>query len=112
MPPLFLLHARHEARHIDQGHNRDIEHVAEADEPRGLVRGIDVQRAGFHARIVRDDPDRHALHAREANDNVPRPEAVHFQEIAAVHQPSDDFVDIERFLRVLRDQTRSSPGPA
>ena len=34
----FLAHARKEARHVDKGDDRDLERVAEAHEPRALLR--------------------------------------------------------------------------
>ena len=55
---VLLLHARQEARHVDEGDQRDVERVAEADEPAGLGRGVDVDRARQHRRLVGDDADR------------------------------------------------------
>ena len=51
-----------------------------------LVRGINVQRAGFDGGIVGDDADDDALNAGEANDDVLRPFRLHFEKIAVVHQ--------------------------
>ena len=39
----FLRQTGHEARHVDEVDDRDIERVAEADETRALVRRIDVE---------------------------------------------------------------------
>src|SRR3546814_14605484 len=47
-----------EARHVDQGHQRDVEGVAEPDEPRALVGGVDVEHPGDHAGLVGDDAER------------------------------------------------------
>ena len=48
----FLLDAGHEAGNVHQRHERDVEHVAEPDEPRGLVRGINVERAGLDGGLL------------------------------------------------------------
>ena len=68
----LLLDAGQEARHVDQGHQRDVEDVAEADEARALVGRVDVERAGLLHRLVGDDADHDALDAREADDEVAR----------------------------------------
>ena len=67
---MFLRGARHEARHVDEGDDRDVEGVAEAHEARGLARGVDVQHAGQHLRLVGDEADRAAVDAAEAGDDV------------------------------------------
>jgi hypothetical protein len=67
---VFLRGARHEARDIDEGDDRNVEGVAEADEAGGLDRGLDVQAAGQHQRLVGDDADRMTIHAAEADDDV------------------------------------------
>ena len=46
--------------------DRDVERVARADEARGLLGRLDVQRAGEDARLVRDDADRVSAEPREA----------------------------------------------
>ena len=42
----LLRRARKEAGNVDEGDERKVEAVAEADEARGLHRGVDVQAAG------------------------------------------------------------------
>ena len=50
---VLLAHAGQEAGHVDEGQQRHVERVARAHETRRLVRGVDVQRAGQHRRLVR-----------------------------------------------------------
>ena len=47
--------AGQEAGHVDEGHERDVEAVAEADEARRLHRRVDVQAAGQVRGLVGDD---------------------------------------------------------
>ncbi len=54
---VFLRRARQEARHVDEGHQRDVEAVAEADEAGGLAAGVAVKNAGEDHRLVRDEAD-------------------------------------------------------
>jgi hypothetical protein len=63
---IFLCGARQEARHVDEGHDRDVEGVAEADKARGLARGIRVEHAGQHHRLVGDEAHRAAGDAAES----------------------------------------------
>ena len=52
--------ADHEAGHVDQEHEWDLEAVAQVDEARGLVGGIHVQGARHHHRLARHDAGRAA----------------------------------------------------
>ena len=69
---IFLRRARQEARHVDEGDDRDVEAVAEAHEARGLAASVDVEHAGQHHRLVGDEADGAALDAAEAGDDVLR----------------------------------------
>ena len=70
---LLLRGAGQEAGHVDERDDRDVEGVAEADEARGLDRGVDVEDAGERARVVGDDADGMAAEPGEAADDVLRP---------------------------------------
>ena len=63
------LRADHEAGHVLQEHERDVERVADLDEARGLVGGVVVEDAAEVLRLVGDDPRRAAADAREARDD-------------------------------------------
>jgi hypothetical protein len=54
---VFLRGARQEARHVDEGDDRDVEAVAEAHEARALARGVGIEHAGERQRLVGDDAD-------------------------------------------------------
>src|SRR3712207_7344109 len=51
----------------------DVERVAEADEPRRLRRGRDVERPREHLRLVRHDADRVSREPREPAQDALRP---------------------------------------
>src|SRR2546426_11038036 len=59
------LAADHEAGHVLEEHQRNAERVAQHDEARGLVGGVDVERAPEHHRLVGDDADGTAVQPRE-----------------------------------------------
>ena len=69
--PLDLA-ADHEAGHVGEVEQRDVERVAQPDEPGGLVGGVDEQHAALHRRVVGDDADRTAVDAAEADDRARR----------------------------------------
>ncbi len=71
-PPYSCAVARQEARHVDEGQDRDLEGIAEAHEARGLAAGVDVEAARQHHRLVGHHADRLALDADEAGDDVGR----------------------------------------
>jgi hypothetical protein len=70
MPPYSCAGAGHEAGHVDEGHHRDVEGIAEAHEARRLDAALDVQAAGQHQRVVGHDAHALAVHAAEADDDV------------------------------------------
>src|SRR5918999_224868 len=76
----FMVDAGQEAGHVDERHDRDVEAVACSDEPRRLVGCVDVENAGQHFRLLRHDPDRPTLDAREATHDVARVLCMHFGE--------------------------------
>ena len=83
-PAPLLCRSREEAGHVDERDKRDVEGVAGANEPRGLVRRVDVEHACERARLVADDADRVAVQPREAADDVLGPTLVHLEEVAVV----------------------------
>ena len=71
-PPLEVL-ARQEARRVDQGHQRQVEGVAEADEPGALLRRGDVEGAGQRLGLVGHEADGAPVDAAEGGDQLRRP---------------------------------------
>ena len=67
---MFLGDAGQESRNVDEGDDREVEAIAEADEPGALVRGVDIQTAGQNAGLVGHDADRHAVQPGETHHHV------------------------------------------
>jgi hypothetical protein len=82
---VFLRRARQEARHVDEGDERDAEAVAEAHEARRLAAGVGIEHAGEHHRLVGDDADGAPLDAAEAGHDVAGERLLDLEEIAFVH---------------------------
>src|SRR3546814_8274228 len=100
----FLRGAVQKARDVDEGDDRNLERVAEADEARRFLRRIDVEHAREHERLVRDDADRATLDAPEAADDVRGMRWLHLEEIALVDRLADQLVHVVRLVRRRRDQ--------
>jgi len=60
-------------RDVDQGDQRDGEGVAQAHEPGGLLRGLDVQHTGQYERLVADDADHLAVDPGQCAHHVGGP---------------------------------------
>ena len=70
--PLEIL-ARIEAGGVDEGDDREIERIAERDEPGRLLRCRDVERSREDHRLVGEDPDRSTVDRRERRHGICRP---------------------------------------
>ena len=92
--------ADHEAGHVGQEHQRQPERVAQPDEARRLVGGIDEQHAALPLRLAGDDADRAPVQAREAGDDLAREQLLELEEAPVVDQRVDDVVDVERLILV------------
>lgn len=99
---VLLIDARQEARDVDERQERDVEGIAEADEARRLVRGVDVEAARHDLRLVRDDADDLAVEARVADDDVRREELLDLEELPVVDERADDILHVVRHVRVVR----------
>src|SRR6266849_2008958 len=99
----LLGRAGQEAGHIDEGDQRNVEAVAEADEAGRLDGGVDVEAAGQEGGLVRHDAHRAAAEAREAAEDVLRERLLHLEEVAVVHHRADDLAHVVGLVRVLRD---------
>src|SRR5690242_18821502 len=73
-----------EAGYVDEGDDRDVEAVAEADEASPLDRGVDVEAPGEHRRLVRDDADGAASETRESGDQIAPVAGLRLEEVAVV----------------------------
>ena len=103
-PAVFLRRTRQEARHVDERDDRNIEAVAEAHEARRLARRIAVEHAREHHRLVRDDADGAAFHAREAGHDVLRERFLDFEEVGFVDDFEDQLLDVVRLVRIVRNE--------
>ena len=104
-PAPLLLRPRQEAGHVDERDERDVERVAEADEPCGLHRRVDVEHARERARLVADHADRMPTKPRETADHVLGPQLVYLQELAVVDDAPDDVVHVVRLVRIVGHET-------
>ena len=109
-PVALDLGADHEAGHVGEEQQRDVERVAVPDEARGLVGGVAEQHAALVLGLVGDDPHRPALQARVADDELLGPARVDLQERTRVDERRDQRLDVERLVLVLRDQL-AEPQP-
>ena len=97
------LGADHEAGHVGQEQQRDVEGVAGPDEAGRLVGRVDEQDAAALLGLVGDDPDRAAVEPRVADDQLLRPALLHLEEGAGVHQR-------RRSARACRTACSRPPG--
>ncbi len=100
----LLVGAGQEAGHVDEGQHRDVEGVAGAHEPGGLLGGVDVEGAGELHRLVGHDADRAALDPAEADDDVGGEHRLDLEELLLVHDRADDLVHVVGLVRGVRDQ--------
>ena len=103
MPPCSWSNSWQEARHVDERQQWNVERVARADESRGLVGRVDVERSGQHRRLVRHDADAASADVREADDDVRRPGRLDLEEVAVVDDTTDDVVHVVRLSRFGRN---------
>ena len=81
-----------------------VEAVAEAHEARALDRGVDVEAAGQHHRLVGDDADGAALHAREADEDVAGVIGLQLEEVALVDDLQDQLAHVVGLVRIDRHE--------
>ena len=101
---VFLCRAGHETRYINEGDDRDVIGIAEADEAGGLDRALDVQAARQDHRLVGDDAHGLAFHAGEADDDVLGVVGLQLEEVAVIHRLDDQLLDVVGLVRVGRHQ--------
>src|SRR5215213_10646162 len=104
-PPL-LVRAWQKAWHVNERKKRNVEGVAEADEPCTLHARVYVERPREHGRLVPDDADRPPVEPGEADDEVLGPTLLNLEELAVVHHAFYRAADVVRALGRVGDQTR------
>ena len=88
--------ADHEARHVDEKDQRDMEAVAHLDEMDLLARRLHVHGAAVDHRVVGDDADHLAVHARKARDQRLAEGRLDLEEGAAIDDVSDQLASYRR----------------
>nr|AAY82838.1 predicted acetyl-CoA carboxylase [uncultured bacterium MedeBAC46A06] len=102
-PACFLRQTRHETRHIDKRHQRDVEGVTEPDKPRRLARGVDIKTPGQHHRLVPDNPDRAAVNPPEADNDVGGKGLVDLEKLGIIDNLQNHLAHVIGGIGIVRD---------
>src|SRR3989442_15083680 len=100
---MFLGHPGKKPGHVLEGHERNVEGVAEADEPGALERGGDVEHAGEGGRLIGDHADRPAGEPGEPDDQVVAVVPLDLEKRRVVDDVAEDVVHVVRLRRLIRD---------
>jgi len=82
---VLLLGARHKTRCIHEREQRDMKGIAKADKARTFIRGVNIQHASQHFRLVGDHSHGFAAQAGKTYHQVGGITALHLEELTAVH---------------------------
>src|SRR5882724_9223759 len=93
---VFLVHTGQKTGDVFECNQRNIETVAESNEPRSLIRSVDIQNTGQKRRLIGYDADRPAIQARESDDNVFGEVLLHFEKISIIDDWMNDVADVVR----------------
>ncbi len=99
---VLLMDTRHVPGRIDESDHRDIERIAEADEPGNLVGSIDIDHAGENHRLLSDDPDGLPVQASKRDDRILSKRLVHLHHTAEIENGCDDVSHIVGVVRIDR----------
>ena len=100
----FLRGSGHEAGHVDEREDGNVERITKAHEAGRLDRALDVQAAGQHQRLVGHDAHRLAVHAGKADQDVLGVLGLDLEEVAVVHRFEDQLLHVVRLVRVVGHQ--------
>jgi hypothetical protein len=100
-PRALHLGADHEAGHVGEVHERDIVGVAQPDEARRLVGGVDHQHATLDLGLVRHDADGPSSDPGQTHDDLSREEPLDLEERARVDHAVDHLVHVEPLALVV-----------
>ena len=100
---VLLVDTGEETGDIDEGHDGDVEGIAEADETSALHRGVDVQATGEFERLVGDNTHSATLHATETNNNVLGEVGGDFEELVIIDDHLQELLHIIGHVGVSRD---------
>src|SRR5207249_9330693 len=96
---VFLVRAGKEAGNVGERDERNVERIACAHEPTGLLGRIDVEASREHLRLVPYDPDHVATDTRVPAHDVHRPQREHLEEVGIVDDLGDDLLHVVRAVR-------------
>ena len=100
---VLLVDTGQESGDINEGDERNVEGIAEADETSTLDGGVDIEAAGLLERLVGDDTNGSALHATETNDEVLGEVGGGLEEVVVIDDHVDDLLHIVGELGVGGD---------
>src|SRR5690242_2251930 len=98
---VFLCDAREKSRNILERHERNVERIAEPDEPCSFERCIDIEHACQHGGLVCNYSDAEAAEVGKTANDVLRILTLHFVELAIVDDAVDHLVHVVRLVRVV-----------
>ena len=101
---VFLRGAGHEAGHIHQRDDGDVEGIAKSHKSGAFDGRVDVEATGQHERLIGDKADAAPLHSRETGHQVLRIAGLQFKKIALVNHLADDLLDVVRRTGVVGDE--------
>ncbi len=101
---MLLAHAGKKPRNVLERDERNVEGVAEADEPRALDRRVDVETSGENGGLIGHNPGGPPAHTCEADDQVRREMLMNFQKRPIVYDRANEIVHVIGLIRLLWDQ--------
>ncbi len=100
---VLLVNARQEPGRIHKRQQRNVERIAEANEPRNFVGRVDIKHAGQHARLVCDNAHRPALKPPKSSHYVRCEARLNFKQVVMIEQPFDHFTNVVGNFRICRN---------
>ena len=91
----------HEPGHVGEEQQRDVERIAQPDEPGRLVGGIDEQHAAEMARLGGHDADRLAVEPGERRDHLGSEQLLDLKQAVVVDDPVEEVDHVVALRRVL-----------
>src|SRR5262249_53916178 len=83
-PAVLLSNTGQKSRHVNKGHQWDVEGIAKAHKAGGFHRRIDVQNARQNCRLLGDNADTSTAKVRETDDDVLGKLRVYLEKIAII----------------------------
>ena len=102
----FRVAPDHEAGHVDQENQRDVERVAQIDEVGLLARALSVDRPAVKHRVVGNDANDLAVHAREHRDDRLAKRRLDLETALAVDDHGNQLAHVVGFAPVLWNDRR------